>query len=246
MATQTIQALRIVRQMDEDYAIETPNVKTKQGGKESYQPVSGSPKIFTIEQANELEQKGAIVFIRKDFTNGALAPSANKNYQTDAVGVEHDQYEFMITAGAEGGVIRLGLEDNNIGIFNDDGTPLPVMEGVTLNGQFGNKALDIFGRLMRYGCLDLDKLHFISDQVELFNTPAKYKEYTHTGTIKHDSRLNFPKATSGDENLNIREMLSEFLKKRGVKTFNGRNFIEIKLPPNAVLGLTAYTKYWPR
>lgn len=245
MATKPVKAKRIFYQIDPWYARETPNVQPigKKNAPASYQPVIGTPKVLELDEVEELVQKGVAVLIRNTQTQGN---TMSDGYQPDPVAVEHDQYDFVITASGEGGVIRLGLEDNNIGVFNDDGSPLAVMEGVTLSGQFGSKALDTFGRLMRYGQVDLDRLHFTCDDVEFFNTPAKYKEYTHTGTIKHDARLNFPKATSGDENINIREMLSEFLKQRGVKTFNGLNFIEIKLPPSAVLSLTAYTKYWAR
>ncbi|WP_052596092.1 hypothetical protein [Aureispira sp. CCB-QB1] len=205
-------------------------------GSRSRKPVSGQPKVYDKLFIEQEVAKGNVVI-----DNSMAIVPGNSAYAPTTTGIaqeEHGQYELTLQAGAGGGVVRIGLDDTGLPIFG--GTA--AVQDVTVGGTHGVNTIKAIGRLAFYGKLKLKKLHFEASSADVFSETPRLKEFSSVGECKLDKKVYYPKATSEDDNKDIRTMTEQYLATNGLNLMmDGMNYLEIAIPANESVNLTLYT-----
>lgn len=227
-----------------EYYRESPWVEVN--GKRSFEPVTGQPELKLAHVVNEAAQKGLAV-IDVSMSRREAYPNRPSMNTSKALGTgqseEHNQMELTLQANSTNSVVRLGLSGNNLGIF--DGA-LNVQD-MTIGGTFGPETMKVLGNLANYGFVKIKKLHFEANSADVFAATPRFKTYSHVGECLEDKKVYYPKATSEDDNTNIRTMDEKFLSDNNLDlTLNGKNFLEIPIPETTSVNITLYTCFYPK
>lgn len=243
--------VRIFIPLNKEYYLPSPWVQ--KGKHRSYDPVEGQPQFKLAEAIEIAVQKGtAIVDPTMCIADcyGSRPSQENmtrKNGYSVGTGqeVEYDQIELTLSASGANGIARIGLAPAamNLGIFG----AVKNNQDVTVNGDFGAETLDVIGKLANYGFLTFTKVHIEAEDEGFFSKTPRFKTYSHTGQCSEDKRVHYPKATSEDDNTNIRTMDEQWLKNKNLDlTLNGKNFLEIEVPDGKNADITLYTMFYPK
>lgn len=201
----------------------------------------GQPKKLLAKVAEQLEQKGDIVIDRDAM---AVEKYHGMSSMTSmAKNVEKQQIKLTLkTEANQAGVIRFGLSDRNLGIFGD----LPVSENVTVGGTKGADTLKVIGRLSEYGFVKTLNWHMQAESGEMFDLVPRFRTYSFVGTMS-EQLVNYPTATSKDENTEIREMNEAYFNGQGVDPcFNGKNHFLIDVPAGESVTITIQAEFWKK
>lgn len=238
--------LRVFFPIGNQYYLPSPWVEIN--GERSFEPVANQPQFKLAAAVKEAVQKGTAVidssmslsdcYKVKPMTPRAAVAKTNED------NIQYSQIELMIETNSESdAIVCVGMSDRNLGVF--DGA-VPSKGEPVIAGTFGAETLNTIGRLANHGLLQITGARFVASNETVYGNSPRFKTYSHVGEVIHDKRLHYPKASSSDENTEIREMNQQYLRDKGLELIlDGMNFLEFTVPSGEELSITLFTAFTP-
>lgn len=221
---------RVYTPISKDLAVATDMALVN--GKASNLPLG--PGEYQIESIEDLNAAGYPI-------DESMSLMSGKKGQ-----VEKGQIEFRVllpdTKTADDfdypakGVVKIGVADGSLVL---DGSGSASVEGLVVSGgEFGVDTLGIIAELAKTGSyLKITGMHIDADDDQHFTSKMVERHYKHDGTTGADRNIFYPKASSNDNQTNIRSMvdLGTYL--------DGFGYLEMPIYRGVGVNITITTEY---
>lgn len=223
---------RVYTPISKDLAVATDQALVN--GKPSNIPLGSGE--YEIESIEDLKKAGYPIDDSRSLLSGRKGQTEEGHFECRLFLSNEKEEDGVTYKYAEKGLVKIGVADGSLVL---DGSGSASVEGLEVSGgAFGVDTLGVLAQLAKDGSyLKINAMHLDADDDKHYTSKMVERHWKHDGTNGADRNIFYPKASSNDNQTNIRSIteLGVYL--------NGAGYLEMPVYRGVGVNITISTEY---